>query len=382
MENLVTANDSIGISLINLLISDLYNQNWDYYYIKNKIFFVAPKHQNKEHIKARMNINRQLILSKHKNFINDNLDILKNNLTSGPEAFQSPIKPIVEICKTKEQLSLFKMCRYYWSSPYSDYVGRRIKLIIRDSGLPTNPIIGIAALGSPIMQISSRDNYIGWTNSQKRLKLNSTMDIYILGAMPPYNDLLGGKLIAYILTSNEIRKIFTEKYSQEQLACMFTTSLYGRSSLYNRINYENKKLYNSVGYTKGIGTSHISSETFELMVHLLKDMNLLPSSNLLTGGSNWKIRVIRQCCRVLNIDEDSLLKHNISKEVFVIPLANNYSDYLCEKEHDLNYYDFPLEEMITYWKRRWLFPRRETIVSDKEKYRFFWYFTPDNFAIN
>ncbi|EOA3410037.1 hypothetical protein ACP3CN_001770 [Enterococcus hirae] len=75
MENLVTANDSIGISLINLLISDLYNQNWDYYYIKNKIFFVAPKHQNKEHIKARMNINRQLILSKHKNFINDNLDI-------------------------------------------------------------------------------------------------------------------------------------------------------------------------------------------------------------------------------------------------------------------------------------------------------------------
>lgn len=385
INKILTEKKSSNDSIIEILITELCKQNWEHYYDNGKLFFVSPKNKNKDSIKAHMGVNRKILLNKSDTFIQENFNSLKKNLASSIDAYQSSIEPTIEVCSTREQINLFRMCRYYWSSPYSDYVGRRIKLIIRDAGLPSNPIIGIAALGSPLLQIASRDKFIGWTNNQKKLKLNNTMDIYILGAMPPYNDLLGGKLIAYILASNEVRKIFSNKYSslnkKEELACLFTTSLYGRSSLYNRINYDGQRLYNPAGFTRGLGTSHISSEVFDSMVIFLKENELLPSTNLSSGGPNWKIRVIRQFCRTLNIDEDSLLTHNTPKEVFVIPLANNYSEYLCGESNIPDYYNYSLTDMVEYWKKRWLFSRKKTILTDKEKFKTFWEFNPENFTL-
>ena len=38
------------------------------------------------------------------------------------------------------------------------------------------------------------------------------MDVYIAGALLPYNHLSGGKPISYILASREVRCIYKEKY--------------------------------------------------------------------------------------------------------------------------------------------------------------------------
>ena len=76
-----------------------------------------------------------------------------------------------------------------------------------------NPIIGIAALGSSIIHIHDRDKWIGWDTKTRTNRIIYMMDAYIVGAMPPYNYLLGGKLISYILASNELRAIYKEKYA-------------------------------------------------------------------------------------------------------------------------------------------------------------------------
>ena len=98
------------------------------------------------------------------------------------------------------------------------------------------------------------------------------MDAYVIGALPPYNHLLGGKLISYILASNEVRQIYSKKYGRAKtiickrkanlLAAIFTTSLYGKSSQYNRLKYKNSLLYIPIGSTKGFGTLHLTQETF------------------------------------------------------------------------------------------------------------------------
>ena len=95
------------------------------------------------------------------------------------------------------------------------------------------------------------------------------MDAYVIGALPPYNYLLGGKLISYLLASKEVRQIYERKYKDKltlidkrkshQLAGIFTTSLYGRSSQYNRLKYDGRLLYNKIGETKGFGTLHRNS---------------------------------------------------------------------------------------------------------------------------
>ena len=152
----------------------------------------------KDVIRAAMAHKRNEYLQVNSKFIIKNLGVAKNNLALGQDVLCSKIKPVVEVCQTQEQNKLFWILRCYWSSPYSDYVGRRIKLIVRDYGLKSKPVIGIAALGSPIIHIAERDEFVGWDKITRTDRLNFMVDAYIVGALPPYNHLLGGKLVSYI----------------------------------------------------------------------------------------------------------------------------------------------------------------------------------------
>jgi len=58
---------------------------------------------------------------------------------------------------------VWRYCRYTWSLPQKTQPGRRMKYLVRDAARPLHPIMGIGALGSSIMQISCRDEEIGWT---------------------------------------------------------------------------------------------------------------------------------------------------------------------------------------------------------------------------
>ena len=38
------------------------------------------------------------------------------------------------------------------------------------------------------------------------------MDAYVVGAVPPYNEILGGKLVASLIGSAEVSQAFSQKY--------------------------------------------------------------------------------------------------------------------------------------------------------------------------
>jgi hypothetical protein len=265
------------------------------------------------------------------------------------------------------QLDIFRLFRFYWSSPYSEYVGRRIKFLIRDEGLPSRPLIGIAALGSSIIHIPDRDLWVGWDKETRTKNLVFAMDAYVLGALPPYNYLLGGKLISYIIASNEVRNIYERKYKgivtniskrkANRLACIFTTSLYGKSSLYNRVKYSGKLLYIPIGQTKGYGTLHLTNETFDAMRDLLEEHNILVP-NRFGDGPIWRMRVIRTAAEILGFDADLLLKHSFQREIYAVPLAHNFKEFLMGKHGKLKRCDYPLSELVGYWKARWLGGRK------------------------
>ena len=60
-------------------------------------------------------------------------------------------------------LDVWRYCRYTWSLPFQTQPGRRMFYLVRDASRAFHPIIGIAALGSAVVQISVRDHAIGWT---------------------------------------------------------------------------------------------------------------------------------------------------------------------------------------------------------------------------
>lgn len=315
------------------------------------------------------------------------MDLGRANLAEGKDALTSDISPRIEICETQEQNDIFRIFRYYWSSPASDYVGRRIRLLIRDDGVDRSPVIGIAALGSSIIHIPDRDKWIGWDIRTRTKRIVYIMDAYVIGAMPPYNYLLGGKLVSYTLASNEIRNIFKKKYANAKtiiskrkasdLVLIMTTSLYGQnSSQYNRLKFGKSLIYRPIGITSGYGSLHISNETFNTMRELA-EINGYNTSNRFGMGPNWRMRVIRSACDALNLNSDSILKHSFQRGLFGIPLAINWKSFLKGESEIPIYRNLPLNKLVTYWRDRWFNMRKQNeLVIQKVKL-----FTPEQFHI-
>jgi len=58
---------------------------------------------------------------------------------------------------------IWRYFRYTWATPYNSTPGRQMFYLVRDAAQPLHPIIGIAALGSSMVQLTVRDDEIGWT---------------------------------------------------------------------------------------------------------------------------------------------------------------------------------------------------------------------------
>jgi hypothetical protein len=353
-----------------LILRDLWNIDWQVKIGRTEVEIIPPDRYDKDIIKQAMSLKRLEIINSNREWIDKNIHLARMNMASGVDVLNSKIDPLIEVCETTKQHALFRIFRYYWSSPYSDYVGRRIKLLIRDKGLPNKPIIGIAALGSPIIHIPERDTFIGWDKNTRTKNLIYTMDAYVIGAVPPYNYLLGGKLISYVLASTEVRRIYQTKYKEavtlidkrvsNLLVGIFTTSLYGKSSQYNRLKYNNELLFKEIGYTKGYGTLHLSEETIRAMIKLLKSNNI-DISHAFGDGPSWVMRVIRAAGDLLGFDSDFLLRHSFKRSIYFVPLAKNYSEILNGHRKKPIYFNYSKKELVEHWRSRWLENRRKNV---------------------
>jgi len=361
---------NIEEKVLLLILRDLMRLGWSIHFEKENITIKPPEFYDKETIKKAMSFRREEIICKNKKWIDSHIELARKNLADGYEAWNSEIIPSFEVCETQEQFDLFRVYRHYWSSPYSEYVGRRIKIIVRDLALSNKPVIGIIALGSSIIHIPERDKWIGWDKNIRTENIIYTMDAYVLGALPPYNYLLGGKLLSYLIASKELINIYKRKYKNRitsisnrkanDIACIFTTSLYGKSSQYNRITYNDIKLYELIGYTKGYGSLHLTDETFNAMIELLKEKNIL-ISNRFGDGPSWRMRVVRSVADILGFDSDFLLRHSFKRAIYLTPLASNYLEFLNGNDKKLKYYNFSIKDLSEYWRNRWYLKRKDNL---------------------
>jgi hypothetical protein len=80
------------------------------------------------------------------------------------------IRPYIQIVETDQicdqtGLRLNDIWRYFrhtWVTSYKSVPGRSMMILVRDAAAPNDPVIGIAALASSVVQQSTRDKWIGW----------------------------------------------------------------------------------------------------------------------------------------------------------------------------------------------------------------------------
>ncbi|MEZ4503114.1 MAG: DUF4338 domain-containing protein [Dehalococcoidia bacterium] len=67
---------------------------------------------------------------------------------------------------------VWRYARHFWSIPYQSTPGRNLFYLVRDAALRERPLIGIAALGNPVLGMAKRDDHFGWSASGLERKLS------------------------------------------------------------------------------------------------------------------------------------------------------------------------------------------------------------------
>ncbi|MFT4036658.1 MAG: DUF4338 domain-containing protein [Thermomicrobiales bacterium] len=301
---------------------------------------------------------------------------LLERIASGSEIEPSKISPaLIEVHPDTADELLFRYARLHWSIPVSAGYGRRLRFLLVDTW--NSKLIGIVGLGDPVYSMRARDQWIGWNSEQKRRRIGSVMDAFVLGAVPPYSMILGGKLAALSLRSAEVSQAFRAKYGNREsvilgvrhsagLGLVTTTSALGRSSLYNRLRLDNQTAFISVGYTLGSGEFQFATDLYPELFRLVQDHSLPTAKNQAWGsGFRSKREVVLKALTLLGLPRD-LIYHGVQREMFVVPTAVNTQRFLQGLDQDLQSNDKSLEEISTFCIDRWIVPRSERDSSFRD----------------
>jgi len=333
---------------------------------------------NKNLIELPSDIVKNKIRELHETSVRHKRENASNNLKKGEKrliqyiARGSEIDPerirpsLITVTPGSIEELLFRYASLHWSIPVSSGYGRRLRFLVMDSH--HEKLIGLIGLGDPVYSLKARDDWVGWNSEQKKERLSHVMDAFVLGAVPPYSYLLCGKLVAMLAASNEVREAFMEKYGNKEtliqkkvhdgsLAMITTTSALGRSSLYNRLKYQDRLLYHKVGFTKGFGEFHFLNGLYD-EIYKYVSRNFEPTSKHASWGNGFRNRreIIGKCLKALGLTSD-WLKHGIQREIYVIPLAENTRNFLQGYDNILIEYNQSVDDLFEYFRERWLLPR-------------------------
>jgi hypothetical protein len=260
-------------------------------------------------------------------------------------------------------------------------VGRNIQLAAKEKN--TGKILGFIRLGSPVIYMRPRNELLGQVFSQnpdttKRFNDSSMMGFVIVPSQPFGFNYLGGKLMAAICTSHEVREICNKKYNMN--LCLFeTTSLYGSTKGVSQ--YDGMKPY--------IRFQGVTDSDMVPMMHgeryiQLKEFVESKVGDILEGDTKSTSRKLRTFTKIIALTK-AALKGTPEAEEFSTTIEkaksltekkryytsnygySNYIDYLACKTDKLlpgeNYDKHHLKNLVEWWRSKAI-NRYETLKSE------------------
>lgn len=218
----------------------------------------------------------------------------------------------------------------------------------------------------------------------------SMMDINVCGAVAPYNELLGGKLVALLMLSPQVRAYYSQKYGDAdsviasrmagrpvrksaELVMLTTSGIFpGRSSQYNRLSIPASAFggggaevrFAESGATESYSTIHLSDQTVRLIQASFElEQHYRHVNSRFGEGVSPRLRKVRQQLDNMGLDSDELLKTGHARTTYVIHLCHNSAAFLMGKS-DTPEYILPgtgtaedTEVVAEFWRSRWLASR-------------------------
>ena len=245
--------------------------------------------------------------------------------------------------------------------------GKEMKLIVKETN--TNTIVGFIKLGSPLINSKPRNDYLGGVPDLPIFNKRAIMGFNIVPVQPFGYNYLGGKLMASICNSHEVRRMLNQKYDTE--FCLFeTTSLYG--NIKGMSMYDGMKPYlRYKGDTQSKFLLTLGEEIYFEMRDWFTEKN--GGEDLIHKGASS--RKLKMQTKMVGVIKASLKEHDTKAyEMFTKEIEKagdvttqkrfymgeygyaNAKDVLLGKTDTLtkaeNFDRFELENIIDWWKNK------------------------------
>jgi len=265
-------------------------------------------------------------------------------------------------------------------------VGKNIRFGILEKN--TQRWIGFIRIGSPTLMMKPRNELlcqVPTSTPEMTSSFNNTtiMGFAIVPAQPFGYNYLGGKLLAGICCSHEVREILNKKYDMN--VCLFeTTSLYGSSK--SSSQYDGMKPFLRFnGLTDSNFLPMMNGEPYEKLRDYMESILGELVSGTTEKGVPTSSRKLRTMNMMIGIIKNSLKDYEESNK-FNLTIENakklierkryyysnygfsNFKDVVCGKTDKLipdreNYDKFYLNNIINWWKKK-ASNRYETVKNE------------------
>lgn len=205
------------------------------------------------------------------------------------------------------------------------------------------------------------------------------LDVNVCGAVEPYRDLLGGKLVALLVASAEVADAYFHRYRRQpseiasqmagravhrdsRIGVLTTTSLYGRtSSQYNRLRVQVPTAaspaslgWEDLGLTEGFGTVHLGDDAVRaLRAVAVAHAGNRNVNNVFGEGQSPRLRQVREGLEALGLQPDSFLRHQAPRRVYGLELTTGARDAL-RLNKSLEPAALRASDIAAAWRERWL----------------------------
>jgi len=106
------------------------------------------------------------------------------------------VRPYIQVARRGERcghtgldlMDIWRYFRYSWLTPYHTVPGRNINILIRDAARSNHPVMGIASIASPMMNLTVRDEHIGWKIEALEARLEQRIQIHTYEEQLPANE--------------------------------------------------------------------------------------------------------------------------------------------------------------------------------------------------
>ncbi len=284
------------------------------------------------------------------------IDIIKNKLWKPTDIYNKDLtiqeiqnlEPIIEYTENASEWVLVR--KLIHTMDWNANPGRNQKYYVKDR--TTDKILGLVSLGSDVTSIKVRDDFLGWKKDDKfeNHKLNNTAIASTIVCVQPLGfNMLGGKLIASMTTSSNVREQWKKDYD-DLLVGITTTSLYGIHSQYNGI-----PLWKTLGESNGRILIKPDDDVYLVWNQWLKENH--PKEHLKAiSNTGPKQNVIGCIFKHLEIKPKEY-QHGFRRGVYFANIYENGKEFLRSEIEEKNLVMKPKYQQDTDYINNWWKPK-------------------------